>query len=300
MLSPSEEARHRPVLLEETAGLLALPPGGVYWDLTLGDGGHALAILGGAAGEGQGRMIGMDRDPEALRSAGETLAAFSGRTRLVQGRLGELGRLAREQAWPSPDVILMDIGTSTRQLKDPGRGFSFMLDGPLDMRMDPGQGQGAAALVNTASQQDLERIFRELGQERWAGRIARAIVTRRPFTTTLQLASVVAGAVPGRGRTHPATRVFQALRIAVNDELGELAAALEAAPDLLKPGGRLGVISFHSLEDGMVKRAFRARAAREGEGWEILTRKPVRPSRAEALANPRSRSARLRVLRRAA
>ena len=283
--------------------LLALPPGGTYWDLTLGDAGHALAVMGGVVPDGhgqEGRMIGMDRDPEALEAAGRTLATLPGGVRLVHGRLAELARLAREQDWPSPDAILMDLGTSTRHLKDPARGFSFQADGPLDMRMDPTSGRSAAELVNTASQQDLERIFRDLGQERWAGRIARAVVSRRPFLTTLQLAEVVARAVPGRGRIHPATRVFQALRMAVNDELGELAAALEAAPDLLKPGGRLAVISFHSLEDGMVKRSFRERAAREGGGWRILTKKAVQASRAEEVANPRSRSARLRGLLREA
>ncbi len=300
MLIPGGEVRHRPALLEETVGLLALPPGGVYWDLTLGDGGHARAVLQkmettARAGQ-EGRMIGMDRDPYALKTAGEALSAFSGRIRLVEGRLSEIGRLSREQDWPAPDGVLADLGTSTRQLKDPARGFSFMADGPLDMRMNPSEGRSAAELVNTASREDLERIFRELGQERWAGRISRAIVARRPFSTTGALAEVVTRSVPGRGRIHPATRVFQALRMTVNDELGELASLLETAPRLLKPGGILAVISFHSLEDGMVKRSFRSRAKEEGGEWRILTKKAILPSRQEEIDNPRARSARLRGL----
>lgn len=310
MLSGSPEARHRPVLVEEVAGLLALPPGGVFWDLTVGDGGHAAALLGrmgrgsdgSAAAVKEGRMMGLDRDPEALRTAGETLAPFGARARLRQGAFGDVGRIAREEGWPPPDGVLMDLGASTRQLVDPARGFSFSGDGPLDMRMDPASGRSAADLVNALPEEELARLFREYGEERWAGRIARALAARRarqPFSRTADLAQAVASAVPGRGRLHPATRVFQALRIAVNDELGELARGLDAVLGLLPPGGRLSVITFHSLEDRIVKRRFRE-AAGSG-GWRLLNRKVIRPSRVEQLANRRSRSAKLRgIVREAA
>ncbi len=277
---------------------LALPAGGVLWDLTVGDGGHAAALM---ARSGEARVVGLDRDPEALDVAGRTLAPYGDRVRLVHGRLGEVDRLASEGRWPAPDAVLMDLGTSTRHLLDPARGFSFSADGPLDMRMDPGVGLPASEVVNTAGAEELERIFRTLGEERFAGRIARAILRRRaerPFARTSELAECVVRAVPGRGRFHPATRVFQALRIHVNDELGELARGLKALFGLLPPGARLAVISFHSLEDRIVKYAFRERAA--AGGWTVLTRKPVQAEREEQLRNPRARSAKLRVLMREA
>lgn len=280
-------------MAEAVAEGLALGPGGVLWDLTLGDGGHAAMLLAKAEGS---RLVGLDRDPEALEAAGPALAPFEGRTRLVHGRFGDLAALSVD--WPRPDAVLMDLGTSTRQILDPRRGFSFSGDGPLDMRMDPTRGDSAEDLVNHASQEALEAVFRELGEERFAGRIARAVVRSRPLRTTGELARVVADAVPGRGRIHPATRVFQAIRIRVNDELGELARGLEAALGLLPPGARLGVLAFHSLEDRIVKEAFRARGRQAG--WALLTRKAVQASREEEVANPRSRSARLRVIRREA
>ena len=284
--------------MDEVVSGLALPPGGVLWDLTVGDGGHAAALL---ARSGEARLLGLDRDPEALAVAGRTLASFGDRVRLVHGRLGEVARQGSEGRWPSPHAVLMDLGTSTRHLLDPGRGFSFSADGPLDMRMDPGSGLPAREVVNASSAGELEGIFRTLGEERFAGRIARAILRRRaerPFERTSELAECVARAVPGRGRLHPATRVFQALRIHVNDELGELERGLGALFGLLTPGARLAVISFHSLEDRIVKHAFRERAA--AGGWVLLTRKAVQATREEQLRNPRSRSARLRVLMREA
>jgi 16S rRNA (cytosine1402-N4)-methyltransferase len=285
-------------LVDEVISGLALPPGGVLWDLTVGDGGHAAALI---KRSGEARVVGLDRDPEALDVAGRALASYGGRVRLVHGRLGEVARLASEGLWSAPDAVLMDLGTSTRHLLDPGRGFSFSADGPLDMRMDPGSGLSAREVVNASGAGELEGIFRTLGEERFAGRIARAILRRRacrPFERTSDLAGFVARTVPGRGRFHPATRVFQALRIHVNDELGELARGLQAVFGLLPPGARLAVISFHSLEDRIVKLAFRERAA--SGGWVVLTRKPVQATREEQRLNPRARSAKLRVLMREA
>lgn len=284
--------------MDEVIAGLALPPGGMLWDLTVGDGGHAAALM---ARPGEARVVGLDRDPEALDVAGRTLSSYGDRVRLVHGRLGEVARLASEGRWSAPDAVLMDLGTSTRHLLDPQRGFSFSADGPLDMRMDPGSGLSAREVVNASGAGELEGIFRTLGEERFAGRIARAILrrrTERPFERTSELAGFVARAVPGRGRVHPATRVFQALRIHVNDELGELERGLRAVFALLPPGARLAVISFHSLEDRIVKYAFRERAA--AGGWVVLTRKPVQATREEQLRNPRARSAKLRVLMREA
>ena len=277
--------------------MLALPRGGVLWDLTLGDGGHAAMVIEGS----EGRLVGLDRDPEALRTAGGALAPFGGRVRLERGRFGDVARLALEGTWPAPDAVLMDIGTSTRQLLDPARGFSFSHDGPLDMRMDPESGRTAADVVNAESPETLEAIFRDLGEERWAGRIARAVVRRRserPFARTSDLAELVARTVPGRGRHHPATRVFQALRIHVNDELGELKRGLDGVLGLLPEGARFGVISFHSLEDRLVKQTFLERA--QAGDFVRVTRKAVRAEREEEVVNPRSRSARFRVIRREA
>ena len=290
MLS-EEGLRHRPVLAREVLDALALPRGGVAWDLTVGDGAHA-ALLLEAMGTG-GRLMGMDRDPKAIEAAGAALSAYGDRVRLVRGPFSGVG----SAGFLPPDGVLMDLGVSTRQILDPRRGFSFSSDGPLDMRMGP-EGPSAAEVVNSASEGDLERILRELGEERWAGRIARALARNRPILTTGRLAEIVAGAVPGRGRRHPATRVFQALRIHVNDELGELERGLEAVLALLPAGSRLAVISFHSLEDRIVKRVLRARSAEPG--WRLLPRKAVKAGREEVLSNPRARSARLRTILREA
>ena len=304
---------HRPVLLEECVEALAVHPCGTYIDGTFGRGGHARAILArlGPAG----RLIALDRDPEAIAAA-RTLAQADPRVTAIQARFGDMQEAAADAGATRVQGILLDLGVSSPQLDDPGRGFSFAADGPLDMRMDPGHGESAAQWLAHADQDEIAAVLRELGEERFAGPVARAIVAARtetPIVTTRQLAELVSRAVrtrePGK---HPATRTFQALRIRVNDELGELERALERVCGLLAPGGRLAAISFHSLEDRMVKRFVR----RESQGPQlpkglpvtaIETRgqlrpvgKPVRPTAAEVAANPRARSAILRVAERLA
>lgn len=306
------EPTHRSVLLEESVQALAVRPEGIYIDATFGRGGHARAILSrlGAAG----RLIGLDRDPEALAAA-RALAATDPRFLAIQGSFGGLSERLRPWGLKGQvQGILLDLGVSSPQLDSAQRGFSFSLDGPLDMRMNPQQGESAADWLARADQVEIERVLRDLGEERFARRIARAIVESRalaPIRTTGQLAGLVSRAVPSRepGK-HPATRSFQALRIRVNDELGELERCLDQVCDLLGAAGRLVVISFHSLEDRIVKRFMR----RESSGpqlpkgvpvraAEILGRlrvigKPQGPSEAEVLANPRARSAILRVAER--
>ena len=274
-------------------------PGGVYCDGTVGAGGHAEALLAASAPDGV--LLGLDRDGEALAVAAERLRPFGPRVRLVHGDYRQLPSLARDAALGPFDGILLDLGVSSLQLDDPARGFSFSHDGPLDMRMDrTAPGPTAADLLRRLPEADLRAILRESGEERWARRIARALVAaraRRPIGTTAELARLVAGAIPRRAwprRIHPATRTFQALRIAVNRELEGLGEALEGAARLLAPGGGLAVISFHSLEDRVVKRAFRGLAA--AAGAEVLTPKPATPTEAEVAANPRARSAKLRAL----
>ena len=211
---------------------------------------------------------------------------------IVQGDFGDLGEIALEQGFQAVDGVLFDLGVSSFQLDSPGRGFSFREDGPLDMRMDPAHGQTAADLANRLPARELARLIREYGEERWAARIAEFIAARRPLRTTRDLAAAVEAAIPRSAwppRTHPATRTFQAIRIAVNDELSSLERALPAAAGLLKPGGRLAVISFHSLEDRIAKRFISGES-----GMKRLTRKPLPPSAAEKGRNPRARSARLR------
>ena len=259
-------------------------------DMTLGAGGHAAALLG----SGVGRLIGIDRDPQALSLARERLVAYEGRFKTVLGRASEVSIPS------SVDGILFDLGVSSMQLEDPDRGFSYRRTGPLDMRMGgPGEPGTSSAmdLVNTAPQSELSRIVFEYGGERRARRVAASIVrarARRPIETTEELARVVAGAVGGRrGGPHPARRTFQALRIAVNRELEELTASLPRAVGALAPGGRVVVISYHSLEDRIVKRTFL-----DDPRLEVLTRKPQRPSPEEVAANARARSARLRAAER--
>ena len=289
---------HVPVLLAEAVDALAVKPGGRYVDGTFGRGGHSREI----ARRG-GEVLGIDRDDEAVASAGDI--------RVVKGRHGDMKEIANENGWGEVDGILLDLGVSSPQLDDAGRGFSFLRDGPLDMRMDRSQGVSAADLVNCESEESLERIFRELGEEPAARRIARAIAARRGFTTTAELADFVEGVSPRRGARHPATRVFQALRMAVNDELGELRRALEGGLELLRPGGRFAVISFESLSDRMVKRFFAAHVGRMrslqqgGEEWvgelpraRAVTGRAVMAGRRERDLNPRSRSARLRAIER--
>jgi len=293
--STLEGALHEPVLQEEVLRLLDPRPGGVVVDATLGSGGHAVEILK-RIGKG-GRLIGIDQDPEALRRCRERLKAFS-RVEFFQENFSNLDLILHHLNLEAVDAVLMDVGFSAEQLETADRGFSFLKEGPLDMRMDPGPPLRARDLVNDLSQEDLENIFRRYGEERWSRRIAGVIArerTARPIETTTELVRLVEKAVPRQfqhGRLHPATRVFQALRIAVNGELEALEGGLPKAFRALGPGGRLAVISFHSLEDRIVKRMFRGWAG-EGRG-RLLTPKPIQAAREEVGRNPRSRSAKLR------
>ncbi|HXV20586.1 MAG TPA: 16S rRNA (cytosine(1402)-N(4))-methyltransferase RsmH [Desulfuromonadales bacterium] len=306
---------HLSVLPEEVLALLDPVPGGIYLDGTVGGGGHARLILEASAPDG--RLIGLDRDPSALRKAAEVLAPFGDRVVLRHRNFSEATGVLTELGINGLDGMLLDLGVSSHQLDEASRGFSFRGEAPLDMRMDPTHGPTAADLVNTAAAEELTRIFREYGEERWAGRIARRIVQVRqqhPLTTTRQLAELVRDTVPGGkapARIHPATRVFQALRIQVNQELEHVSRGIAEAIVLLKPGGRLVVISFHSLEDRIVKRFFQEEAkgcicpprlpacvCNHRPRLELLTRKGVRATDAEVEANPRARSAVLRAVRR--
>jgi 16S rRNA (cytosine1402-N4)-methyltransferase len=299
---------HKPVLLAETIAQLRPSAGGRYVDGTLGGGGHAAAILGASAPSGW--LYGCDRDGAAIEAAQRALAAFEGRFELRRGNFAEMADWIPAG---SCDGVLLDLGVSSPQLDTAGRGFSFQQEGPLDMRMDDRQPISAERLVNEAPAEELARIFWEYGDEHQSRRIAREIVRERGerrIGTTTQLAGVIEQVSPRRGKTHPATKVFQALRIAVNDEIGALNRGLHAALTLLKPGGRLAVITFHSLEDRLVK-AFGREAARDyafpGDvdvpelrqprtpTLRIATRRAITPSEAELKSNPRSRSAQLRV-----
>jgi 16S rRNA (cytosine1402-N4)-methyltransferase len=298
---------HVPVLYDAVLAKLALGPGDHVIDGTLGGAGHALGLLQAIAPDG--RLLGLDRDPEAVARAQKRLALLSERAILVQSSFRELRAVARKHYFPPADGVLLDLGVSSFQLASPERGFSFVKEGPLDMRFDPLQGPSAADLVNSLPVEELAEILYRFGEERQSRRIARAIVAARPFQTTQRLAEVIAGAVGRRGgRIHPATKSFQALRIAVNDELGALEEALPQAIELLRPGGRLAVISFHSLEDRLVKRFFRRQAqdcicppelpvcaCKHRATLRIITRRPVQPDEAEITQNRRARSARLRV-----
>lgn len=305
---------HAPVLLGEALEALAVRKEGSYLDATLGRGGHSAAILE-RLGEA-GKILAVDRDPEAIR-AGQRRFVGDPRVSIVRGNFAELGRIAAQAGFAGGfDGVLLDVGVSSPQLDDPARGFSFMRDGPLDMRMDPDSGISAADWLASASERELAQVLREYGEERHARRIAHALVAARaegPIATTGRLAALIAAAVPGRepGK-HPATRSFQAIRIFINDELGALDAALEQSLDLLKPGGRLCVISFHSLEDRRVKRFIRGHSV-EAEPWRGLpdvpahARPALRPvgkavhaAETEVAANPRARSAVLRAAERLA
>ena len=247
---------HVSVLFQAALDGLCVRPGGRYIDATVGGGGHASGIL--ATCSPDGRLLGLDRDPVALEVAGDRLSSFAGRVTLVHSSFGCLGQVARTHQFTPVDGILFDLGLSSLQLGDPARGFAFMADGPLDMRFDPaGEGPTAEMLVNDLSVEDLAGLLYRYGEEPQSRRIARAIVDARPLRTTGELAGVVEQAVKRRERIHPATRTFQALRIAVNDELAVLTTALPQAVDVLAPGGRLAVIGFHSLEDRIVKRFLR-------------------------------------------
>ena len=303
-------ATHIPVLFQAVLDGLQVGPGGRYIDATLGGGGHAAGIL--AASSPDGCLLGLDRDPVALDAATARLSVFSGRAVVVHGSFVRLAEIARAHRFAPADGILLDLGLSSLQLADPARGFAFTTDGPLDMRFDPGRGgPSAATLVNHLSAEELTDLLYRYGEERQAPRIARAIVSARPLHTTGELAHVVEQVAGRRGRIHPATRTFQALRIAVNDELNALETVLPQAVDILAPGGRMAVISFHSLEDRPVKH-FMRQESREcicppetpicicdhRATLRLVTRKPVRPTADEIASNPRARSARLRVAER--
>jgi 16S rRNA (cytosine1402-N4)-methyltransferase len=277
----------------------------VYVDATLGEGGHAEAIL--QASVPDGRLIGLDRDGEVLVRARERLAVFGARVRIIQGLAAELPQVLDEKRSLPVDGVLLDLGVSSYQLGTAERGFSFAQTGPLDMRMDRSQGQTAATVVNTLDESELAAVIQRYGEERWARRIARAIVRARrrvPLRTTEELAALVTQVIPPAARPpriHPATRTFQALRIAVNQETAMLDTTLRGAAMCLGKGGRLCVIAYHSLEDRIVKRTFRDLAtssAGTSRSLCVVTRKPLTVSPAERRANPRARSAKLRVLER--
>ena len=286
---------HTPVLLRESLEFLAVRPDGVYADCTCGLGGHTAAI---AAQLETGRVIALDRDAESLEQARGRCAPLRERIVFVQSLFSDLSSTLDSLGLPHVDGILADLGVSRYQLTSPERGFSLQAAGPLDMRMDRRQSLTAAAIVNHYSERELARIFEELGEERrrLAEKIARAVVRARPVADTAHLARVVASVAPRAARIHPATRVFQALRMAVNDEPGQLDALLAQAPERLAPGGRMVVIAFQSLDDRKVKVRFRE-LARQG-GFRVLTRHVVRPGDEERRANPASRSAVLRALER--
>ncbi len=301
---------HVPVLVREVIGYLAPLREGLVADCTLGAGGHAAALLEAVPGL---RVIGFDRDPQARHLAAGRLGRFGDRVRILDGEFAELGAVLRRAGVETVDGILADLGISSMQLETAERGFSFRREGPLDMRMGPGE-LTARDIVNRYSEAELQKIFQEYGEERRARRIARAVVEARepkPIETTTELRQLIHRTVgrPPRQRIDPATRVFQALRIEVNRELDGLSRLLDQVVDLLDRDGRLVVISYHSLEDRIVKHRLRdlargeideatGRRRSESRLIEVLTKKPVRPTAAEVAANPRSRSARLRAARR--
>ena len=298
---------HEPVLLQQTLALLAPAPGQLFVDGTLGGGGHTEAFLRAGA-----QVIGFDQDPQALAFAGERLKGYGEQFTPVRANFEEVGSVLDSMGIQGIDGALLDIGVSSWQLDTPERGFSFQHDGPLDMRMNPDAPMSAADIVNTATEGELARIFREYSEENAARRIAHRIVRDRedrPLETTFDLVRSVEKVNPRRGRVHPATKVFQALRIAVNRELDVLQSALVAFSARLNPGGRLGVITFHSLEDRIVKQFFKARSVEwlDRPEWpeprrnpdfqfQLLTPKPAIASQEEQNRNPRSRSAKLRVV----
>jgi 16S rRNA (cytosine1402-N4)-methyltransferase len=306
---------HIPIMISEVIASLRCRAGTVYVDCTVGGGGHAEAILRSTAPDGL--LIGIDTDQEAIEEAAKRLAPYKNRTILVKGNFADMDTILTGMDIGKVDGILLDLGVSSHQLDTVNRGFSFTLDAPLDMRMDRSRGSSAYDLIHTLSEDGLERIIRKYGEERMARRIARSIVENRNFTpisTTADLAAVVVRVVPheaGRQRIHPATRTFQAVRIAVNDELTGLNRAIACGIERLRPGGRFSVISFHSLEDRIVKSAFRVGekgcicppdlpicACGRKPTLKVMTRKPIIPGEAEISDNPRSRSAKLRTAER--
>jgi 16S rRNA (cytosine1402-N4)-methyltransferase len=302
----STNVAHVPVMLSEVIQALDPRPGGRYIDCTLGNGGHARAILDASAPSG--RLLGLDADPQAIEIARQALAGALHRAVLVNSNFVHVAEVAAQHAFLAVQGIVMDLGWSSAQMSDASRGFSFQLDGPLDMRYSPQQKLTAADLVNDLDERELADLIWRYGEDRLARRIARAIVAARPIRSTLHLAHVIEKAVGRREKIHPATRTFQALRIRTNDELGVLAQTLEQLPALLAPGGALAIISFHSLEDRLVKQFL----AREAAGCicppeapvctcghrpslTLRPRKPITPSMTEIAGNPRARSAKLRV-----
>ncbi len=306
---PRSPGYHEPVLLRETIELLQPTPGKVFFEGTLGGGGHTRALLDAGA-----TVIATDQDPAAIAEAGEKLADYGDRLIIHRANFSDVSRILAEQGITKLDGALFDLGVSSHQFDTPERGFSFQHDGALDMRMSPDAPQSAADLVNTAGEEELARIFRDLGEEPAARRIASRIIRERaltPITHTLQFADLVAGVIPRKGRTHPATRVFMALRLAVNREIEVLTGVLAEVTRHLAPGGRLAVISFHSGEDRIVKSFMKERATEwhDRPEWptqrrnpnhifRLLTTRPLIASAAEQKANPRARSAKLRVAER--
>ena len=312
---PEEGIEHRPVLADEALTGLNAQPGGCFIDGTVGGGGHTQLLLrrsSSADGAGNGRVLGLDADPEAVERVRRRFPEEieTGRLRLVHTPFDQMTRVAGQQGFAAVDGILLDLGLSSYQLDTPARGFAFQHDGPLDMRFDPSAGESAAALLNGRRWEEIAEILYRYGEERQSRAIARAIVANRPVMTTAGLAEIVAKVVGRRGRQkiHPATRTFQALRIAVNDELGQLERTLAQIPGLLRVGGRVAIIAFHSLEDRLVKRWMRDQARRfrpdptlpsggheQAPVLSIYNRKPIVPAAAEIERNPRSRSAKLRI-----
>lgn len=298
---------HQPVLYHEVLGALAPVSGRDYLDGTLGAGGHAEGILTVSAPHG--RLLGIDLDPDALAIARKRLAPFGDRAVIQHGSFMQAPEILSEIGWHQLHGILLDLGVSSMQIDRPERGFSFMEDGPLDMRFNPDEGLSAAQLVNTLSEAELSQLIWEFGEERYARRIARAITAARPVSTTRQLREVIQQAVPGyEARIHPATRTFQALRIATNRELETIAAALPGLLRCLTPGGIIAVISFHSLEDRIVKQFLRKESkdcicppeqlicnCHHRASLKVQTGKPIRATEQEIEQNPRARSARLRI-----
>jgi 16S rRNA (cytosine1402-N4)-methyltransferase len=295
-----EGGKHLPVLVAEVLRYLDCRPDRIYVDATVGSGGHALQIL--EKSSPTGKLIGLDWDGAAIARTKQTLASFGERFLLVKKNFRDLKEVLDSLSIPAVDGILVDLGVSSEQLDDPERGFSFRWEAPLDMRMDLERPLTAQEMIRRLSVEEMGKILREWGEERWAARIAKAIARQRriqPVRTTGELVEVIRKSIPSyRTRIHPATRTFQALRIAVNEELANLDTFLRECPGLLKAGGRVGIISFHSLEDRIVKTHFRQWGKRkEGEApfFRILTPKPVIPSSEEIRTNPRARSAKLRA-----
>jgi 16S rRNA (cytosine1402-N4)-methyltransferase len=290
-------AAHVPVMVAEAMEGLSVHAGGLYVDCTLGAGGHARAILERITPGG--KLLGIDADPSALELAAHSLGEFGGAFVPAHGNFAELEVICAQRGFAANDGMLFDLGLSSMQVDTPERGFSFQREAPLDMRFDTSQGAGADDIVNTYSEQEIARILWEYGEERYSRQIAHRIVQNRPILSTVRLAHLVQQVLGSRrGRIHPATRTFMALRIAVNRELESLKLALDQAVNLLRTGGRLVVISYHSLEDRIVKEFMRGEAA--NHTFSLITKKVIRPTSLECNSNPRSRSARLRVAERLA